>query len=218
MSCNKDSSIFTKWEDAGREACVVDYCMNLMGTAKKESCGKCILCREGTWQVYQIMKDITEGNAEGEDFELLVDLLGQIRNYASCEMSRNAAAVCMELLKSYEEEWDMHIRRKRCTNLVCKGTYTLYVEPNLCDGCGQCLRSCPQGAIAGGEGLIHVIRTDLCNKSLVCVSICPKEAIKKAGVVKPKTPGEPVPVGSFGASIDSEEGGGRRRRRRGDVE
>ncbi|HHV10606.1 MAG TPA: 4Fe-4S binding protein [Clostridiales bacterium] len=218
MICDKDSKIFTKWEEAGKEACVVDYCMNLMGTAKNESCGKCVLCREGTWQVYQIMRDITEGKAESEDFELLADLLGQIQNYASCEMSRNAAAVCMELLKSHEEEWDMHIRRKRCTNLVCKGTYTLYVDPDICDGCGQCLKSCPQEAIDGGDGLIHVIRTDQCNKSMVCVSVCPKAAIKKAGAVKPKIPGEPVPVGSFGASEGSGEGGGRRRRRRGDVE
>ena len=218
MTCEKDSSIVTKWEDIGKEACVVDYCMNVMRTAKNESCGKCVLCREGTWQVYQIMKDITEGNAESEDLELLKDLLEQIRSYASCEMSRSAAGVCIESLTSNEEEWDLHIRRKRCTNLICKGSYTLYVEPNLCDGCGKCLEICPQNAILGGDGLIHVIRTDLCNKSMQCVAICPKAAIQKAGAVKPKTPEEPVPVGSFGAAADSEEGGGRRRRRRGDME
>lgn len=218
MICQKDNNRFSKWDNAKEDGCVVDYCMNVMRTAKKESCGKCILCREGTWQVYQIIKDITEGNGESEDIELLKDLLEQISSYASCEMSRNAATICMDLIKSKEEEWDLHIRRKRCTNLVCKGTYTLYVDPVLCDGCGQCIKVCPQGAIIGGEGFIHMIDPQRCNKSLLCVSICPKSAIKKAGAIRPKLPSELVPVGSFGAVADSEEGGQRRRRRRGDME
>lgn len=213
MNCNKGSDILTKWDDKDKDACVVDYCMNIMRIAKNESCGKCVLCREGTWQVYEIIKDITEGNAKSEDFELLTDLLEQIRDFASCEMSRNSASVCIDIMKRYEEEWEMHIRRKRCSNLVCKESFTLYVDPNMCDGCGKCLKSCPQGAIVGGEGLIHIIKTDICKKSMVCISVCPKEAIKKAGPVKPKTPSEPVPVGSFGSSSAADEGGLRRRRR-----
>lgn len=214
MTCKANSTIFQKWNNSDSNACVVDYCMNIMNTARKESCGKCVLCREGTWQVYKIIKDITEGNGNSDDFELLIDILEHIKKNASCEMSRTAASTVMDLMKTYEEEWDKHIRRKRCSNLVCKGSYTLYVDPQLCDGCGECLKNCSIGAIAGGEGMIHVINPDICNKCMACVSVCPKGAINKAGTVKPKLPNEPVPTGSFGCNSDNQESEMRRRRRR----
>lgn len=213
MICETKGNIFEQWNEADSQACVVDYCMRVMDKARQESCGKCVLCREGTWQVYEIIKDIAQGNAQRDDYELLLDLTEQISANGSCEMSRTAAATCLNLMKSQEDEWDKHIRMKRCQPMVCRGMYTLYVDPQLCDGCGKCVAGCPQGAIAGGEGMIHVIDTARCNKSMACMAICPKGAIKKAGAVKPKLPTEPVPVGSFGGAGDEEEGSRRRRRR-----
>ena len=215
MSCKASSIVFSSWDDSDEDACVVDYCMNIMDVARKESCGKCVLCREGTNQIYEIIKDITEGKVEREDFELLLDVLAQIKDNASCEMASTAASICMDLMKTHEEEWDLHIRRKKCKALVCKGTYTLYVDPEICNGCGKCLDSCPQGAIVGANEMIHLINTDICKKCLVCVSVCPKGAIKKAGSMKPKIPSELVPVGSFNQSLSDEESGTTRRRRRG---
>lgn len=214
MTCEANSTVFPKWNASDSNACVVNYCMNIMDIARKESCGKCVLCREGTWQVHKILKDITEGNSKSEDFELLLDILEQINKCASCEMSRTAALICINLMKEYEEEWDKHIRRKRCSNMICKCSYTLYVDPQLCDGCGKCLESCSQGAIAGGADMIHVIDTNVCNKCMICVSVCPKGAIKKAGTIKPMLPNEPVQVGSFNQTPQGQEDGITRRRRR----
>jgi len=215
MICDTESTLLPEWDEHAAESCVVDYCKTLMDIARKESCGKCVLCREGTWQVYEILKGITEGNAQSGDLELITELLGQIQTNAGCELSQEAAWRSIELIKTTQEEWDQHIRRKRCTNLICKSSYTLYVDPALCDGCGECTPVCQAGAIAGSEGLIHVIRTEKCNKSLACLSACPKGAIKKAGPVKPKVPQEPVPVGSLSeASDDGEDGAPRRRRRK----
>jgi NAD-dependent dihydropyrimidine dehydrogenase PreA subunit len=217
MICNENSTLLPSWDASNSSACVVDYCMNLMDIARKETCGKCVFCREGTLQIYEIIKEITEGNAESGDAELLLDVLSQIEKGGSCEMSKTAASRCIEMMKTYEEDWDLHIRRKRCSKLVCKGMYTLYIDPQLCDGCGKCLEVCSDGNILGGTGMIHVIQGSSGNdKAKELIAVCPKGAIKKAGAVKPKLPSEPVPVGSFGQDGgDSEEGTGRRRRRRG---
>lgn len=212
MFCDSKSDIFVKWNPDEKNACPVDYCKALMKSAKEESCGEDVLCREGTWQAYEIIKDITEGNGKSDDLELLLELTGLIKENGGCDMSRTAASICMEMIGSNEEEWDRHIRRKRCTNLVCKASFTLYVDPMVCDGCGKCLETCSHSAISGGQGLIHVIDTDMCTKSMECINVCPKGAIKKAGPVKPKLPAEPVKAGSYGQA--EEEGGGRRRRRR----
>ncbi len=61
--------------------------------------------------------------------------------------------------------------------------------------------------------MIHVVKKDLLEmKQDAFISACPVGAIKKAGLVKPPLPTDPVPVGSFGAAA---AGGGGRRRRRG---
>ncbi len=138
-----------------------------------------MLCREGTWQVYKIIEDITLGNPKSGDYELLLELLEQISENSSCEMAREAGKTTLKLMKDYEEEWDLHIRRKKCSNMVCKGLYTVYIDPALCDGCGLCLSKCPEKAISGGKDLIHVIDFSLCKKSLKCIEVCPKGAVKK---------------------------------------
>lgn len=214
MSCDTESTLLPEWEAESAEGCVVDYCKTLMDIARKESCGKCVLCREGSWQVYEIIRGITEGHAQSGDMELIAELLEQIRANAGCELSQEAAWRSLELMKTTAEEWDQHIRRKRCTSLICKSSYTLYVDPALCDGCGACTSSCLAGAIDGSEGLIHVIRTEKCTQTLACLSACPKGAIKKAGPVKPKLPGEPVPAGSWQDSSGDGEESSRRRRRK----
>lgn len=213
MICDKELT-FPLWEESDNDSCVVDYCLRIMDAARKESCGMYVLCREGTSQAYEIIKDISQGCGKSDDIELLYELLEQIIKHEKCKVANSASTKCLELLSTYEDEWIKHIRRKICTNMVCKEMYTLYIDPNLCDGCGLCINSCAFNAILGGEQMIHVIDIELCNKALECMKICPKQAIKKAGNIKPRIPKEPVPVGSFKGSSDEPDGHVTRRRRR----
>jgi len=221
MICETKSSMLPVWDDddfRNGTACVVEFSRQLMDLARRESCGKDVLCREGTWQVSEIMAHIANGTMEGEELELLRELLTLIRENAGCEMAAAAAAQCLVLLDQYLDEWELHIRRKRCTNLICKPSYLLYIAPEYCIGCGKCQEVCPNGAIAGGKDMIHVINAEVCNKCGKCIEICPKDAVKKAtaGGMKPKAPAAPIPVGSFGSSSGGEEGTTMRRRRRGE--
>lgn len=222
LICESQSKDLPVWDGTAftdGTACVVDFAREQMDLARRASCGKDVLCREGTLQAKAILADLSQGKGEGEDLELLSELWTLISQNAGCELSKTAAGRCLTLLEDYPEEWDQHLRRKRCTNLICKMSFLLYIAPERCDGCGKCVTVCPEDAIAGGTDLIHVIELEACTKCMACVEACPKGAIQKASAsgVKPKVPAEPVPVGSFGSAAGEEgdEGGGMRRRRRG---
>ncbi|WP_426350336.1 NADH-ubiquinone oxidoreductase-F iron-sulfur binding region domain-containing protein [Alloiococcus sp. CFN-8] len=196
------------------EGCPVDVSKRLMEIAMKEACGIDVFCREGTRQAYQIIKDITEGRGRSGDDELLLELFTIISEQAGCELTRAYASKSIEFLNNNQEEWDKHIKRNRCTTLTCKSSFTLYVEPKSCTGCGHCLDICPEKAITGGKEMIHLIASDICSKCMACIGVCPVGAINKAGIVKPRLPESPIPVGTFIVESSSEEGESRRRRRR----
>lgn len=195
--------------DSGGE-CVVDRALSLLAAARGKSCGRCVFCREGTIQLHEILRDATRGKAESGDLELLGELAAMLRDYSGCEMAAKAADSLLCLMARYPEEFEEHFRRKRCSALRCKAYYTIHVLPEKCLGCGACVSLCPEGAIAGGVGLIHVIAVEKCTRCGLCIEECQSvsRAIVKAGALRPRLPESPQPVGSWG-----EEGRGRRRRR-----
>lgn len=193
-------------------ACVVDAARAMLEAAALASCGACVFCREGTLQLSRILADGTSGRGEDGDLELLADIAPVIRDNAGCEMAAAAAGGLVALMERYPEEFEQHFKRGRCSALACAAYYTMHVLPDRCTGCGACASACPAGAIAGGEGLVHVIDNGKCTRCGACTAAClpVAQAITKAGAVKPRVPEAPVPVGSWG-----DEGGGRRRRCRG---
>lgn len=193
-------------------ACVVAHSLAMLDLARRRSCGKCVFCREGTLQLYEILKDATGGGGAPEDLELLAEISAAVRDYAGCDMASAAATGLAALLAAYPDEFEEHIKRKRCRALECQAYYTVHVLPDKCVGCGACAAACPEGAIAGGAGLVHVIDQETCTRCGACLEACAAvaDAVVKAGPVKPRTPEAPIPVGGWG-----EEAGGRRRRRRG---
>lgn len=188
--------------------CPVNWALELINTARTEACGETVMCRDGLWQVQKVMQDVVTGGGQSEDMELLREMLGVMKT-VGCEYVQGVAGLVLASMDRYADEWDIHLRRKRCTALACKSYYTVHVDPAKCTGNGKCIAVCPHGAIAGGDGLISVVDNDKCTRCGECYAVCPQGAIIKAGAVKPKVPEEPVAVGSF------EEGaaGGRRRRR-----
>ena len=212
ITCDKKADLIPNVSEIihkDENVCVVDWTVRMLDRARHEACGQCVMCRDGVAQLHKIVNDATEGKGQSDDISLLNELAAVIRDNASCEMARTAASNLIYSLENYTEEWDMHIRRKRCPALVCKSYFSVHIMPETCTGCGDCVSSCPVSAIKGGEGLIHVIDQEACTRCGICISTCNYDAIKKAGAVKPKTPEEPVPVGSW------EGGGSRRHRRRG---
>ena len=177
--------------------CVVDYVKKCADFAEKASCGKCVMGREGTWQLREFISDMTTGKSKNDDLDMIREISEGIRAGALCPVCQSAGAPVLSALERFAGEFDQHMKRRKCPTLVCNKYVTFHIMPDKCNGCGECLPKCPVGAIAGAEGLIHVIDQDTCNYCGICETVCKPiaQAVARAGLVKPQTPEEPIPVG-----------------------
>ncbi|MBU4438424.1 MAG: 4Fe-4S binding protein, partial [Acetobacterium sp.] len=195
-----------------RTRCPVDQLKQFTDTVRRNSCGECVICREGLLQLAVVTAGITQGLGREQDVEIIQDISDDLIIGSSCDYGKEVGKIIRQQIAEYEDDFTKHIKRKRCDGLVCNKLVSFYVSPETCTGCGKCLDVCPVNAVAGGEGLIHVIDVSRCNHCGDCEAVCSDKAILRAGAVLPKLPQEPVPVGSFQA--DAESGGLMSRKRR----
>ena len=193
--------------------CPVQQALEIVRKCRAEACGQSVPCRDGLWQAELLIEAISNGKAEGETtIATLKDVMSYME-VIGCDFSSGCAKLILESLNRYGDEWELHAKRHRCTALRCTEYFSVYIDPAVCKGCDICRGKAPDGAILGEKGQIHVVKNDSELKSDEFIAVCPNGAIKKfSGMVKPKVPDAPVPVGSFGAAAGG-AGGGRRRRR-----
>ncbi|WP_077611486.1 NADH-ubiquinone oxidoreductase-F iron-sulfur binding region domain-containing protein [Clostridium sp. Marseille-P2415] len=195
------------------ETCMVGWAYKKMLVNSKETCGKCVYCREGIYQLYRIMKDATEGKGKDGDMELADELCETIKAGTLCDFGKSAPNPLHTAMIKFKDEFEKHIERKICNTLSCISYADYFIDPTVCNGCGACM-GCHQNAVRGGEHFIHVIDTDLCDKCGECETVCSIRAVKRYGTIKPLLPSEPIAVGSFqegGPGV--KKGLGRKRRK-----
>jgi NADH-quinone oxidoreductase subunit F len=170
------------------DTCMVDVARYFLDFLTDESCGKCVPCREGIRQMLKILTNITKGKGKEGDIELLEELAEVSGEASLCALGRSAPNPFLSTLKYFRDEYEAHIRDKRCPALSCKELISFYIDPEKCKACMICFRQCPSKAIEGGKNQIHVILQDKCTKCGTCFQACPD----RFGAVK-KISGEPVP-------------------------
>ena len=170
------------------DTCMVDTARYFLDFLADESCGKCTPCREGIDQMLTVLTNITEGEGEDGDIELLEEIAGITRDASLCALGQTAANPVLSTISYFRAEYEAHIREKRCPAGVCKALISYYIQPDRCKACLICLRNCPSGAITGGKKQIHVIDQGKCIKCGICFDVCPKRfsAVEKIS-------GRPVP-------------------------
>jgi NADH-quinone oxidoreductase subunit F len=170
------------------DTCMVDTARYFLDFLADESCGKCTPCREGIKQMLGILTDICGGKGKEGDIELLEELAQVVRDTSLCALGRTAPNPVLTTLGYFRDEYEAHIKEKRCPAYVCKELVSYYIDPVKCQACMICLRSCPAEAISGGKNQIHVIDQSKCTKCGTCFDLCPArfDAVKRIS-------GEPVP-------------------------
>jgi NADH-quinone oxidoreductase subunit F len=166
------------------DTCMVDVAKYFLAFLKDESCGKCVSCREGTEQMYAIVKRITEGKGEEGDVKLLENLGCVVQAASMCGFGQTAANPVLSTIKYFRDEYIAHIREKRCPALVCKELISYTIDPELCGGCTICAKSCPSEAITGEPRMIHKIDQKKCIKCGICFTNCPPK-FRAVKVVSP---------------------------------
>ena len=170
------------------DTCMVDVARYFIHFLTDESCRKCLPCREGLRQMDKILTNITKGKGKEDDIELLEELSKTAIEASLCALGKTAPNPFLSTLRYFRDEYEAHIREKRCPALSCKELISYYIDPDKCRACMICLKKCPAGAIDGGKNKIHVVDQEKCTKCGTCFEVCPS----RFGVVK-KISGEPVP-------------------------
>ena len=181
--------------------CIIDQARQRIASSCYDECGMCSLGREGSYQLREMITDATRAKSKGNDLAMLREIGGAMQQGCACVSGRTAPNLILSTMEKFPEEYEAHMRRKRCQALVCERYVTFHILPDLCDGCCACADGCPGDAIEGEKKKIHVIDQESCEKCGKCYEVCNalRQAVVKAGAVKPRTPKRPIPVGTWNA-------------------
>ena len=157
--------------------CMVSVARFFMQFTQNESCGKCVLCREGTKQMLALLDDVMDGSATLETLELLQKLAHAVQKGSLCGLGKTAPNPVLSTMSRFRDEYLAHVVDKRCPAGQCKALALPEILADKCIGCTACARKCPVGAITGERKQLHVIDVDKCIKCGVCAEICKFDAV-----------------------------------------
>ncbi|MFH1704065.1 MAG: NADH-quinone oxidoreductase subunit NuoF [Nitrospirota bacterium] len=160
--------------------CMVNTAKFFLEFTQSESCGKCTPCRVGTKRLLEILERITSGKGQEGDLEFLEELSHYIKTTSLCGLGMTAPNPVLSTIRYFRDEYEAHIKDKRCPAAVCKDLITYAILEEICTGCGACKKVCPADAIRGTRKKPHTIDPAICVKCGTCFDVCKFKAIMRS--------------------------------------
>jgi len=168
------------------KTCMVDVAKFFMDFIQRESCGKCIPCREGTLRMLESLRKMTQGRRGETGLQALERFQGVlylnrlaevIKDTSLCGLGQTAPNPVLSTLRWFRDEYEAHIYERRCPAGVCAELLHYDIDAERCRGCTICAKKCPVGAIMGAQKSPHYIIPDKCIACGACVEACRFEAV-----------------------------------------
>jgi ferredoxin len=143
--------------------------------ARRESCGRCTLCRIGTVRLLELLEEICAGRGRPAHLERIELLGSQMRASSLCGLGRTAPNTALSTLRHFRDEYVAHLEG-RCPARRCKALIRYRISDG-CIGCTRCAQRCLSGAIAARPHEPHEIDDAACTRCDVCRQVCPVGAV-----------------------------------------
>lgn len=177
--------------------CIVSETQKKLLKYRNASCGRCVFCREGLIQLEYEQKEITSARGKNEMLSLAKEI-GEAMCYSTlCTVGQESSKIALSAVEKFGSEYEAHIKKNKCPAGVCAAFVHIYIDPNACTGCGECIDVCPADAIEGKAKFIHMIDEFSCTKCGKCIEACEDDAIQMTAGKLPKLPNRLVKVGKF---------------------
>jgi NADH:ubiquinone oxidoreductase subunit F (NADH-binding)/ferredoxin len=165
--------------------CIIDMVKYFMNFIQKESCGKCIPCREGSRRMLEILDSISRRPTDEESNTLerfkgviqLESLAKVMRDTSLCGLGQTASNPLLSAIKLFREEFEEHIFDRKCVAGVCSNLRTFYIDIDRCTGCTACAKKCPTNAIIGTPRSPYFIVEEKCIGCGICEEVCKFSAV-----------------------------------------
>jgi fumarate reductase flavoprotein subunit/NADH-quinone oxidoreductase subunit F len=179
------------------QTCMIQEVEGLLLNSRERSCGRCVFCREGLLQLQFMHKDIKNGKGKPEYPDIAKEISEAMLSGCACSLGQEISKIVLGAISSFSTEYSNHIKRKKCEAGQCFSASLYYIDPELCEGCGDCLDVCPAGCIEGKDKYIHMIDITDCTACGACLNICEYHAIIKTDRKPPKLPIRLIKSGKF---------------------
>ncbi|MEW6088323.1 MAG: NADH-quinone oxidoreductase subunit NuoF [bacterium] len=159
------------------DTCMVDVARYYIEFTNDESCGRCSSCRDGSSAILEILERICKGEGSEDDLVFLEELSAVIKDASMCGLGQSLPNPVLTTLRYFKDEYEAHIKEKKCPAKVCKTLIRYHIDEKKCTGCMLCAKNCASGAISGEAKKIHKIDLDKCVKCGLCMELCRFKAV-----------------------------------------
>lgn len=162
----------------GKRRCLVDLARHLVSFMADESCGKCVVCRDGLPELEARLLAVTRGEARENTLGEIEELSEAIANLALCGLGRTAINPVLTTLRYFRDEYKAHLRGE-CPAVSCRALINFEINLVRCKDCRCCYLVCPSSAVMRRQGKdLYVVDQKLCIKCWACYETCPFGCIR----------------------------------------